>query len=188
MEMTLRGLLCAQIFRLWDSRQLPLPEIRIREEILRAENPWTRALASLTFPKTPGTRNVKQIALDLRSGYLDRRGAEVHALVNQFGDSSYRTRERATRNLVALGEYADVPIRMALSRASDTEQRERLLAALKEIDSDPCPDSLRAIRAIEALGSPEALALLQMLAKESSDFRYSTSASLAANRLKKKQR
>jgi hypothetical protein len=79
-----------------------------------------------------------------------------------------RAREKASKELAALGEAAAGPLRAAEAKATSAELRQRLapvVAAL--VEAKPTGERLRAIRAVEALervGTPEGRKLLAMLA------------------------
>jgi hypothetical protein len=92
----------------------------------------------------------------------------VAALIDQLGSSRFAVRERASRELAALGEAAAGPLREAEATTSSAEVRQRLdplLAALWQ--AKPTGEPLRTLRAVEALerlGTADARRVLTTLA------------------------
>ncbi|MBW3542440.1 MAG: CehA/McbA family metallohydrolase, partial [Planctomycetes bacterium] len=91
------------------------------------------------------------------------------ALVSDLDDRDSRVRGRAQRELARLGSAAEERLRRAAGSAASIEARLRLLRALAQLERDSArlPESrrtMRAVRALEHIGTPEAAAVLERLA------------------------
>jgi RNA polymerase sigma factor (sigma-70 family) len=112
----------------------------------------------------------------------------VAALIEKLGSPRFADRERASKELAALGEAVAGPLRDAEKATTSAEVRERLgplLAALSE--SKPTGDRLRAVRAIEALeriGTAEARQVLTTLADGAAEANLTRDAKAALQRLR----
>jgi hypothetical protein len=111
-------------------------------------------------------------------------------LVANLDGERFQDREAATKELERLNAVAEPALRRALKADPSPEARrriERLLEKLAKLVDDP--ELLRALRAVEVLeraGSPEALKLLQSLAKGAPDARLTREARAALDRLAKR--
>jgi len=88
--------------------------------------------------------------------------------IADLADPAFAKREAATKELAALGERAEPALRAALAANPTPEQRQRLEKLLAAPLDAPPPETLRflrAVQALEAIGSPEARAVLRNLAK-----------------------
>jgi RNA polymerase sigma factor (sigma-70 family) len=93
--------------------------------------------------------------------------AHVARLIADLDDERFSVRERAGKELKALGELAAPALRKALDRKPSLELRRRAEGLLDGLEH-PSGDRLRGMRAVEVLehiASPEARALLTALAK-----------------------
>ncbi|MBY0233083.1 MAG: hypothetical protein K2W96_27690, partial [Gemmataceae bacterium] len=98
-------------------------------------------------------------------------------------------RQRASRSLEAFGEAVGPALRAARKDAKDIETRLRLDALLAKL-AHPPPAVLRTLRGIEALehiGSPEARAVLEKLAKGAPESRITQDAKESLGRLGRKR-
>jgi len=106
-------------------------------------------------------------------------------LITDLDHNRFPTRDRATRELEALGDAAAPTLRQALSANPAPEARERIEILLRRLDTLSA-DRLRSLRAIEALeysGAAEARSLLEKLAGGMPDARLTREAKGAVERL-----
>ena len=115
----------------------------------------------------------------------------VLELIRDLGADDFDRREAATKQLAALGPQAESALRKALEETNSDEARARIRPLLKALDawvvSDP--DMLRALRAIwvlERIGTPEARAVLEDLAKGAPEARQTQEAKNALDFLDKR--
>jgi hypothetical protein len=99
---------------------------------------------------------------------LDRQ--QVEKLLAELDADRFVTREKATRELMSLGELAIVPLQRLLEKRSSAEAERRARIVLKKV-SDPVltPDRLRALQVLELLEqmrSRKAVALLQEIERD----------------------
>jgi WD40 repeat protein len=99
---------------------------------------------------------------------LDRK--RVEKLLAELDADRFATREKATQELMRLGETAIVPLERLLEKGSSVEVERRAQTVLKKV-SEPVltPDRLRALdvlELLEQLRSPKALALLQEIERD----------------------
>jgi RNA polymerase sigma factor (sigma-70 family) len=107
-------------------------------------------------------------------------------LLADLGSDKYAVRERATAHLEMYREAADGALRKALKDNPSAEVRNRIRQVLER--TEPSPDSLRALRAIEILeefASPEALRFLKELAAGEPGARLTQEARASLARLAK---
>jgi hypothetical protein len=93
----------------------------------------------------------------------------LERLIAELGSKRYAVREAASRELKKIGEPAEAALRKALAKQPPLEARLRIEAVLAAL-SRPAhsPDELRQLRAVQALervGTPAARRLLQALAE-----------------------
>jgi WD40 repeat protein len=102
-------------------------------------------------------------------------------------DDDFTVRERATRELEGFGDVAEPLLRQALKGRPSVEARKRLTALLERLQSPvPPPARLREIRALAALeqiGTPEARGVLRTLAEGAPEARLTQDAKAALERL-----
>jgi endonuclease YncB( thermonuclease family) len=114
---------------------------------------------------------------------------QIARLLADLDSETFQTREKATRDLAALGESAGPAMRKALAGETAAEVRRRLeplLAALERPEDSP--ERLRVLRAIEALedtGTPEARRILERVAGGMPEARVTAEAKQSLNRLVK---
>jgi dipeptidyl aminopeptidase/acylaminoacyl peptidase len=108
-------------------------------------------------------------------------------LLAKLDDDAFAVREKATAEIARLGPAAEPALRRALDGKPSPEARqriERLLEQLRGPAEDP--DTLRAIRGVEALernGAPEARRVLEGLGKGAAGARLAAEAKAALARL-----
>ena len=94
----------------------------------------------------------------------------VDKLVAELDSDNYGVREKATKELIATGELAIVPLQKLLEKEPSREAERRAQMILKKVKEPVLtPDRLRALEAIELLEqlrSPEAKRLLEEIARE----------------------
>jgi hypothetical protein len=100
--------------------------------------------------------------------HLDRK--QVEKLLAELDSDRYVTREKATRELMSLGELAIVPLERLLEKPSSGEAERRARIVLKKV-SEPVltPDRLRALQVLELLEqvrSPKAIAQLREIERD----------------------
>jgi hypothetical protein len=90
-------------------------------------------------------------------------------LIEELDDMKFSVRERATAELAKLGRAAEPALRAVLEGPVSSEVRRRVNALLAKLKGlGPSPDALRAARALEVveqIGGPEALKILEVLAR-----------------------
>jgi len=92
----------------------------------------------------------------------------IGQLIADLDDAKFEVREKASRDLANLGPQVALALQKTLTREVSVEVRRRaedLLAKLGERAGSPERAELRAIQVLEQVGTPEARALLQELAK-----------------------
>jgi WD40 repeat protein len=99
----------------------------------------------------------------------------------------FADREKASAELAALGELAGPALRDLLKGSPSPEARRRAAAVLAKLDGPlESPETLRAVRAVEALelaGTADARRLLERLAEGTAEARLTQEAKAAAGRL-----
>ena len=89
-------------------------------------------------------------------------------LVRDLDDDAFEVRERATKELDGLGESAAPALRKALANPSSVEARRRLEELLDKLTAREIPPeqirSLRALRVLEELNTPDGRTILKDLA------------------------
>ena len=107
----------------------------------------------------------------------------VSELIVKLGDEDFKTREKATQELILLGETARGPIEAAIRSAEAPEQRRRLEDVLRELNKHAAsPTALFASRSayvLERIGSKEAKELLMVAAKKGTILANEATAALA---------
>ena len=114
----------------------------------------------------------------------------IDRLIADLDSAAFETRSRATKELQAMAEYAVPAVRQALTGELSFETKRRLESVLDRLDSSGLsPETLRQIRAVEALeaiGTPEARRLLDKLAAGPSMLRVTAEAKASTGRLAKR--
>jgi RNA polymerase sigma factor (sigma-70 family) len=111
----------------------------------------------------------------------------IERLLADLAGRQFRVRERAARELEALGDRVAPALRKALAGGPPPEAQRRLEALLDRLDgARPSAETVRQVRAVEALesiGNPEARRLLDRLAAGPPEARLTQEARAAAGRL-----
>lgn len=114
----------------------------------------------------------------------------IERLLADLDDEQFAVREQAVKQLEALAENAAPALRKALAGKPPLEVRRRLQALLERLNGAKLlPETIRQIRAVEALeaiGTSEARRLLDKLAAGSPETRLAQEARAAAGRLLKR--
>lgn len=120
-------------------------------------------------------------ALDVR--HIDR-------LIADLDSEQFTVRQKAARELRALGDDAEPALRKMLAGKPSTEQRLRVKELLQEIETARSPDRLRQLRAVEVLerlGTADARTLLKMMAEGAPAARLTREAKASLERLHKRR-
>lgn len=89
-------------------------------------------------------------------------------LVARLDHEDFAEREEASRRLAVFGAAARGALERALTKAPSAEQKHRCEELLAKMDGPPAPETLRSLRAVEALesiGTAEARRIVQKLAE-----------------------
>ena len=113
----------------------------------------------------------------------------IAAAVAALKSEDFQTRQRAERDLEAIGPEAVPTVREAAEKGATPEVRKLAAAVLAKLEGPPTrADDLRALRAVEVLeflGTPPARDILKKWASGPAGARLTTEASAALERLKK---
>jgi HEAT repeat protein len=111
----------------------------------------------------------------------------IERLIAALDDAEFRVRERATKELEAMGDRAAPSLRKSLASNPSAEAKQRLSGLLARVDgAGPSAETLREVRAVEALeliGTPEAGRVLEKLGATPSEMRLRAEAKSSAERL-----
>jgi RNA polymerase sigma factor (sigma-70 family) len=111
----------------------------------------------------------------------------IEQLIAGLDAEQFKVREKASKKLETLAEFAEPALRKALAGEPSAEARRRLEALLARLDgAQPSTEMVRQIRAVEALesiGNVEARRLLDKLAGGPTETRLTQEAKAAAGRL-----
>jgi hypothetical protein len=114
-------------------------------------------------------------------------GKQLARLIDDLDSDTYARREKATEQLERLGGVAGLALHDTLKRKPSLELRRRVENLLAKLDPlDPPADTLRIVRAVQALeliGSPEASAFLEHLASGAAGARLTEEARASWHRL-----
>jgi WD40 repeat protein len=116
-------------------------------------------------------------------------GKRLARLLADLDADSFEQREAASRGLAELDELAEAALRQALKEKPPAEMKRRIEELLDKLERRPLPpEALRGVRAVEALehiGTTEARKLLEALAKGAPEARLTCDASASLKRLEK---
>jgi hypothetical protein len=88
----------------------------------------------------------------------------IERLVADLDAARFATRESATKELLALGELAMVPLERLVDRPPSAEARQRAVLLLDKLaEAKPTPDRLRVVEAIDLLEELRTAKALQLL-------------------------
>jgi WD40 repeat protein len=110
----------------------------------------------------------------------------LNRLIADLDGKRFAARERATRELHALGDAAEAALRQALVARPGAETRRRIDKLLAGLDWNSSPDRLRLLRAVgvlEQVGKSEARRVLEKLASGALEDRLAREAKGALERL-----
>jgi WD40 repeat protein len=110
-------------------------------------------------------------------------------LLADLDAEAFEKREAASRELARLGELVEPGLRQALANKPSPERKRRIADLLEKLDGYAlAPETLRAVRAVEALehiGTSQARALLKALAQGAAEARQTRDAQASLARLEK---
>jgi dipeptidyl aminopeptidase/acylaminoacyl peptidase len=112
--------------------------------------------------------------------------AKVQKWIADLDSNEFTVRDAATKELKKLGSQAAAPIKKAIKGTLTAESRQSLARIAEELGEVVEPETLRVIRAVmvlEKIGSPEARAILQTLAKGAEGVRETEESKSALARL-----
>jgi RNA polymerase sigma factor (sigma-70 family) len=173
---------------LWDVRGSPAgapAELEASWEALAGADAARAYHAILYLSAAPGPA-VRFLRERLRAAADE--GPRAQRLVAELDSDDFRTRQKAAAELEALGEQAEPALRRALAGRPSPEVRRRAAQLLEKTPWAPPPQTLRALRAVEALeyaGTAAARELLRDLARGVPDARLTREANAALTRLVK---
>jgi RNA polymerase sigma factor (sigma-70 family) len=113
----------------------------------------------------------------------------VERLVGDLDSDEFEVREKAARELVALGEGVEPALRKLVASKPSLEARRRAEEVLRGVDPGRLPELLRSLRAVEVLeqvGGDEAKQVLAELAKGAPEARLTREAKAALERLNRR--
>jgi hypothetical protein len=112
--------------------------------------------------------------------------AELDRLIAALDDDRFAARERASKRLAALGPVAEKALLATQEKNCSAEMRQRGGDLLAKLERGLPPEQVRELRAVEvleAVGTPEAVALLQKLAGGAPGWPLTDDARAAVERL-----
>jgi hypothetical protein len=116
----------------------------------------------------------------------------VTRLITELDSAKFSVRDKATRELQAMGKSVEKPLRDALAHAISLEHRRRLEQLLeragKQVLSRQQVRSLRAIEALEAMATAEARQVLEVLTRAAAGTLEQVEAQAARERLEPRAR
>jgi RNA polymerase sigma factor (sigma-70 family) len=114
----------------------------------------------------------------------------IEQLIGNLDDGRFEVRQQATKDLEALGAFALPSVQKALAGNLALEVRRRLDALLERLEraslSAETVRQIRAVEALESIGNPEALRLLEKLATGPPEMRLTQESLASARRLAKR--
>jgi WD40 repeat protein len=117
-------------------------------------------------------------------------GKRVAALIADLDADEFDTREKATKELAAIGTRVVPALRRTLAGSVSAEVRQRVEGLLKKLDGPEAAGQQhrtgRALEALEAIGSPEAVKALEALARRGADDELGREAKAALGRIAKR--
>jgi WD40 repeat protein len=111
---------------------------------------------------------------------------KIQQWITDLDDHEFAVRHAATTELAKRQKQAQAPMQKALKENITLETRRRLEQILNSLSGSPVPETVRTIRAImvlERIGSPEAQAVLESLARGAPGARETEEASVSVERL-----
>jgi HEAT repeat protein len=111
---------------------------------------------------------------------------QLAVLLADLGSDKFATRQKAMQALTDLGEQAEAALRKLLADTPPLEVRQRVESILAKRDNDPeWIRRLRGIETLEHIGTPQAMEVLETLAKITPNPQISQGAAAALKRLGK---
>jgi WD40 repeat protein len=115
---------------------------------------------------------------------------QMTRLIGNLDDKEFATRQKAQKELESLGELAEDEIQKALDARPSVEVRRRLEALRSglRICTSPPLDQLRALEALERIGTAEALQVVQTIARGTRSARLTRDAQATLERMSSKSK
>jgi WD40 repeat protein len=117
-------------------------------------------------------------------------GKRIATLIADLDADDFDVREKATKELEAIGTRAVPALKKALAGSPSAEVRQRVEGLLKKLDGAEAVGqqqrTSRALEALEAIGAPEAVKALEALAKRGANDELAQEAKAALGRLAKR--
>jgi WD40 repeat protein len=189
---------------IWDvSRMLPAEEPARPATTEELESLWStlasenarsayRAIRALHAAGSPA---VRFLADRLRPPEPPKEYKDIARFLADLDSDDFATREAATRQLEKLGPWAESHLRAKLKERPSLEARKRLERLLVRLDDQEKRElqqeslqKLRALEALEHIGSAEARAVIEKLAKSAADAQLMREAKASLARLARRSR
>jgi len=111
---------------------------------------------------------------------------KIQRWITDLDSGRFSVRQAAANELEKLAGQAEAPVQKALSGTTSLESRRRLEQVLEAVHGTPGPATLpylRAIMVLEKIGSPEAVKVLELLARGAATARETREAKVSLERL-----
>lgn len=173
----------AQVIGFWHEEGITLPNREVRR-LLESNRTWVKMLTFVSFPQSLDESSKDCLLREMSGERRPAMTSKVVRLVETLDNDKFADRERATRELEALGEVAEPLLRKALEGNPSPEARRRMERVLEQIDNaEQNPNAAHAIRTVELLRAPEARLVLEALAKGARDSWWTKEAKSALQRI-----
>jgi hypothetical protein len=137
------------------------------EPLHQSENIWLRVMTCAIFPGQCGKGWKARLLQDLRSRYGSVPVKQFAKFLADLDSETFAVREKATQELQAHGERVWAGVAEALQGKLTPEVRRRLQIVLEAIPHpEPPPIVHPALRVLAKVETPEARAILRLLAEE----------------------
>jgi hypothetical protein len=174
---------------LWDLRGLPLVQEKAKTSAFEqlwidlASDDAKAAFRAVCRLQGDGDKAVASLAERLKPGI-----GKVPQLITQLDDEEFQVRERASRELFALGRDVEPALAKALLATKSAEARARIRSILERLNkgegkAKSLLRSLRILEVLEDIGTPAARTLLEAVAGGDPDAEVRLEAQAALKRL-----
>jgi hypothetical protein len=156
------------IFRCWRKNKVPLSAAAF-SALTGSPSVWTRALTYVTFPRRCNQEWVRQLFQDLRDLGKALPDERVRTLLVNLDHEQFEVRQQAAQELELIGERVVPQLRRSLEQSLSVEARKRVEALLDKLDCPEPPAAVAALEHLRGLDTPEAGAILEVVAKGNPD-------------------